>query len=144
MLIKKCKKRILTAPAVKGLSPAVTCMPHKATFNKIHQMKTCIMHPNTNCPSFYFKYYRLYLQSTSISVGCFSLISESILDLCKYSDAYHKNFVKLERVLQKLDHLTCNRISRLKLNEINVFIQERHISKLLQSCLTFKLQNIFS
>ena len=62
---------------------------------------------------------------------CFSPISQSILDqftlnfastLCNYSGAYLENFVKFEKVVQKLDHLTCSRISRLKLNEINIWV----------------------
>ena len=42
-----------------------------------------------------------------------------------------KNFVKFELTFQKLDHLTCSSISRLKLIEINGFIEERHNSILL-------------
>ena len=38
---------------------------------------------------------------------------------------------KILSVFQKVDPLTCSRISRLKLNEINGFIEERHNSKLL-------------
>ena len=39
--------------------------------------------------------------------------------------------MKFVLVFRKLRPLTCSRISRLKLNKINGFIEERHNSKLL-------------
>ena len=68
----------------------------------------------------------------------FSLMSQSILNqfpwnfastLFNYSGAYHDNFVKFEWVFQKLDHLTCSRISWLKLIAFNGFIEERYNSQ---------------
>ena len=73
---------------------------------------------------------KLYLSSTSTSVGCFSLISQSILNKFpwKYSGTYPEIFVQFVWVFQKLDHSTCSGISRFKLDEIYVFIEERQNS----------------
>ena len=71
-------------------------------------------------------------------VECFSLISPPILNqfpfnfaspLCKYSGTWPENFVKFNGLFQKLDHLTCSGISRLKPIEVKGFIEERHNSQ---------------
>ena len=80
----------------------------------------------------------------------FPVNSESIFmkfhasTLFNYSGAYPENFVKYERVFQKLDHLTSRGISWVKLIACNGFIEERHNSQKLKSNgLTFKLHDIF-
>ena len=64
-------------------------------------------------------------------IGCFSLISQSIINQFPWNTCKHsQNLVKFGWLFQKLDHLTCSGISRIKLNEINGFIEERHNSKI--------------
>ena len=46
------------------------------------------------------------------SLNSWSIYMKFASTLCNYSGAYREKFVKFESVLQKLDHLTCSRISR--------------------------------
>ena len=67
-----------------------------------------------------------------IALGVFRrFLTQFSISLPEFFATIPAPFQKILSVFQKVDPLTCSRISRLKLNEINGFIEERHNSKLL-------------